>query len=131
MAGRGASVARRFGACRVAVFGSVQIEEGADDDSGREDTKDDVKWPSDVRNSTADVVVGEADNECPGDAAGRVENQEVRPRHLVGSGEESGVGAKDGDKASDEHDLAAVLLEDVTTDLQAALVETNVLPVAA
>ena len=33
-----------------------------------------------------------------------------------------GVGAKDGDKPADEYELAAMLLEDVTADLQASLV---------
>src|SRR5689334_25269024 len=61
----------------------------------------------------------------PEDAARRVEKQETAPAHTVGAGQEGGPRAQDGDKAPEEHDLAAVTQKEILAELQAPSVQVD------
>src|SRR5258708_37224235 len=70
-------------------------------------------------------VSARAEHDCPNEPARRVERKETPPGHAVRAGKERGVGPENGDEAAEEHDLAAVLEEEVLAELEPFFVEAD------
>src|ERR1700674_454547 len=78
----------------------------------------------------AQIISSETVHAGPQDAARRVEQQEARPGHAIGPGEQGGKHAEQRDKAAEEHDLAAVTPKQILADLDLALGQADVVAVA-
>ena len=78
----------------------------------------------------AEHVGAEAEQRRPEDGAGSIGNEEARPRHAIDAGEERGEHPEKGDEAAEEHDLAAMLHEEILADLDARLGQADVVPIA-
>src|SRR4051812_35839207 len=80
------------------VLGAAAEEEGEDDDRRQADDREgDVDRRAEPFERLSAVVRGQAEDERPGDPAGRVRYEEAAPLHLPDAREEGRVGAQDGD----------------------------------
>src|SRR5690349_23561013 len=73
----------------------------------------------------AEQIAAGAVERGPENAARRIEQQKAAPAHTVGAGQEGGPRAQDGDKAPEEHDLAAVTRKEILAELQAPSVQVD------
>jgi hypothetical protein len=73
--------------------------------------------PGDTMYLLAQSEACQALNARPDDAAGTIEDEEAAPGHPVDAGEQRCEGAQYRDEAAEEDDLAAVLEEEVLTEL--------------
>src|SRR5579884_767282 len=106
-----------------------QIDEEHDDDDERCRAEADVDRRLQSFQRLAEVEVGEAERGRPHDPARGVEREKARPRHPVRPREERRIRAEDRDEAAEEHDLAAVPPEHPDTELEATVVDMELLSV--
>src|SRR4051812_5217425 len=115
----------RENALRLVLQALLVAAGGGESDHPQErggDPDDDARGAEQPVGLLTEIVAGETQQRCPGDAAGNVERKKAPPIHLVDAGEERGEGAEHGDEASEENDLAAVLAEEIHAELHLALV---------
>src|SRR3954468_6293284 len=109
---------------------AAQHDRERDDGNEADRAERDVDRRAELLERLLAVVAEEPEDRGPHDAARGVPCEEALPLHLPDAGEERGIGAQDGDEAAEEDDLAAVPLEHVARDLQVALVDAQLGPVA-
>src|ERR1039458_476671 len=67
----------------------------------------------------------------PDDPARGVRWQELAPSHTARTGKKGGIGTKDGNKPTEEHNLLAMGVEQIATDLEFPLIEPDVASIPA
>src|SRR3954469_23839412 len=109
---------------------AAQRDRERDDGNEADRAERDVDRRAELLERLLAVVAEQPEDGGPHDAAGGVPCEEALPLHLPDAGEERGIGAQDGDEPAEEDDLAAVPLEHVARDLEVALVDAQLGPVA-
>ncbi len=89
-----------------------------------------MRWSLQSARFLAEIIRSETVHAGPQDAARRVEQQEGKPGHAIGPGEQGGKRAEQRDEATEEHDLAAMTPKQILPDLDLALGQADVVTVA-
>src|SRR5258705_1676762 len=78
----------------------------------------------------AEQISADTENRRPDDSSGGVEEEEARPRHAVGTGEQSGKRAQQSRKSAEEDDRASVTTKKILPEFEPSLVEPDASTIA-
>src|SRR3954471_8378961 len=107
-------------------LGPPAQEQRKDDDPAEpEYAERDVDGRAEALEGLLPVVAEQPEDRRPDDAAGSVPREEAPPLHLADARQECRVRAQDRHEPPEEHDLAAVAVEDVSRDLQVTLLDAQ------
>src|SRR5580704_17724695 len=105
------------------VGGDDQDNDGGDDENDHAPAGQALDLP-------AQRIGGGAEEYRPGERAKEIRQEEVRPRHAIGAGHDTGDRAQDRDELSDDDDLAAVAQEQILAEFYPRLIDPDVAAVA-
>src|SRR6266516_3915165 len=132
---RSVRVLERTGQCAFRRRGQLRLtaaqqDRPAEDDDEHHHRQTDLQWSLQSARFLAEIIRSETVHAGPQDAARGVEQQEGKPRHAIGPGEQGGNRAEQRDEATEEHDLAAMTPKQILPDLDLALGQADVVTVA-
>jgi hypothetical protein len=114
-----------------ALFVAAHNEDTRNDEEHSQHEEHDAERPDQAVNGVPEEVPSQAVERSPHEVSGGIEEQETRPGHAVGAGQEGGPGPQHCHEAPEEDHFPAVLQEQVLAQFQATFLEMDIAPVAA